>query len=593
MLFSSRRRPVLVSQPFRPALEILEDRCLLTIFAVTNINDSGPGSFRQALLDNNNNPGQTNAIDFHISGIGEHSLRPRSAFPQITNPVIIDGTTQADYLGAPVVVLVGTYADNGEVHGLDIAAGYSTVKGLVINGFTGAGILMENEGYNVVQNCYIGTDITGTIAFFNNKGGVLTALGSDHNLIGGTDPQDRNVISGNNGNGIDFFSSFNVAEGNYLGLTANGKQALPNSKLGVLIGNINGETQGNVVGGTAPGAGNVISGNAEAGVEVDVGSHDNVIQGNWIGPDAKGTRARGNRVEGIVIKGGVNTLIGGTEPGAGNVISGNVDGILIETDNNQVQGNLIGLDPAGTQPMPNKDVGIIVVGSNNLIGGTDPGAGNVIADSGSDGVYVPLASGNAIQQNSIFGNGRLGIDLGLYGNEDEPAPSLNSATTDGESTTITGALASVPDMTFTIEFYGNPDYDGTGFAQGEQFLGSLAVTTDDMGAADFSVTLDGVADPGLVITATATDAANNTSQFSDYVVVSSAVALNRPSSVGTMVSPAPVPATLASPTFEPAAVDSSFAAPAQSTPILALLRRPANTETGANEMIGQVLLPLF
>src|SRR5690349_20591573 len=150
MLSSLRRhRP---AQRFRPALEILEDRRLLATFVVTNIADAGPGSFRQALLDNNDTPGQTNEIDFHMPGTGEHSLRPRSPFPQITNPVVIDGTTQPDYRGAPVVVLVGTYADVGEVHGLDIAAGYSTVRGLVVNGFTGAGVLLENEGYNVVQN---------------------------------------------------------------------------------------------------------------------------------------------------------------------------------------------------------------------------------------------------------------------------------------------------------------------------------------------------------------------------------------------------------------------------------------------------------
>jgi hypothetical protein len=591
MLFPfRRRRPALDINRFRPALEVLEDRRLLATFVVTNINDVGPGSFRQALLDNNDTPGQTNEIDFNLPGTSDHSFRPRSPLPQITNPVVIDGTTQPGYQGAPIVVLVGTYTDVGEVPGLDIAAGNSTVKGLVINGFTGSGILLEQGGNDVVQNCYIGTDVTGTIAFFNNKGGVLTALGSDYNLIGGTDPQDRNVISGNNGNGIDFYSSFNVAEGNYLGLTANGRKALPNSRVGVLIGNVNGETQGNVVGGTDPGAGNVISGNAETGVEIDVGSHDNVIQGNLIGLDAAGTRMRGNRQNGIIIKAGVNTVIGGTDPGAGNVISGNGgDAIVIQTDNNVVQGNIIGLDPTGTQAIPNKGNGITIMASDNLIGGTDLGASNVIADNGGDGVYVTGGSGNAIQQNAIYGQGGLGIDLAPDGNNAEPAPSLISATTDGQDTSVEGTLSSLPDTTFTLEFFGNPDYDGTGNAQGEQFLGSMPVTTDDTGTADFAMTLDGIAQPGLVITATATDAANNTSPFSAYVVASSAPALGSgPSCTVAVDAPAP-----ARPSPEPAMLEAPVAAHTPSTPSLAMLHRQAHAVGAHDDMPGQLSPPLF
>src|SRR5262249_33681131 len=100
MPFASRYRR-------RLTLELLEDRRLLATFLVTNTNDEGPGSFRQALEDSNNNPGQTNEIDFNMPGTGEHSLRPHSHFPAITNPVVIDGTTQPDYRGSPIIVLVG------------------------------------------------------------------------------------------------------------------------------------------------------------------------------------------------------------------------------------------------------------------------------------------------------------------------------------------------------------------------------------------------------------------------------------------------------------------------------------------------------
>jgi hypothetical protein len=598
MMFISRRRAAGLSLPsprFRPTLEALEDRRLLATFVVTNINDVGPGSFRQALEDNNNTPGQTNVIDFNIPGTGEHSFRPRSAFPTITNPVVIDGTTQPDYQGAPVIVLVGTYADVGEVSGLDIAAGNSTVKGLVINGFTGSGILLEQAGGNVIQNCYIGTDLTGTIAFFNNKGGVLTSLGSDHNLIGGTDPQDRNVISGNNGHGIDLFSSFNVVQGNYLGLMANGRFPLPNSKLGILIGNVFGETQGNIVGGTEPGAGNVISGNQEGGIEIDVLSHDNVVQGNLIGTDATGTAKRGNRQEGIVIKDGFNNLIGGTEPGAGNLISGNGGtALIIHTEGNLVEGNVIGLDITGTRAIPNAGNGVTITASNNTIGGTDPGAANIIAYNQGDGVYVAASSGNAIQQNAIYGQTGLGIDLAPDGNNDEPAPLLTDATTDGQNTTVAGTLTSLPDTTFTVEFFGNPDYDGTGNAQGEQFLGSMPVTTDDTGAAAFLMTLNGVADPGLYITATATDSDNNTSPFSPYVIVSLSTIVQIVPSSSIVVAPSGS-GPAGRPTLDVQPTDQYRTAHSQPMPPLARPQVKADGVAWENDgwTIGQEFMPAF
>src|SRR5262249_43089860 len=157
--------------------------------------------------------------------------------------------------------------------------------------------------------------------------------------------------------------------------------------------------------GTEPGAANVISGNQQGGIELDVGTHDNVIQGNLIGTDPTGTLKRANRETGIVVKAGaVDNLIGGTEPGAGNLISGNgTDAIVLNDQGNVVQGNIIGLDITGTSPIPNGGDGVKVLASNNLIGGTDPGAGNVIAYNGGDGVYVAGGNGNAIQQNAIYG----------------------------------------------------------------------------------------------------------------------------------------------------------------------------------------------
>src|SRR5262245_53416398 len=86
---SERRR----SAPGCFGLEALEARRLLTPFTVSNTNDSGSGSLRQAILDANNNAG-ADTIRFAIPGAGVHTITPTSELPTITGPVTIDGYTQ-------------------------------------------------------------------------------------------------------------------------------------------------------------------------------------------------------------------------------------------------------------------------------------------------------------------------------------------------------------------------------------------------------------------------------------------------------------------------------------------------------------------
>jgi hypothetical protein len=182
-----------------------------------------------------------------------------------------------------------------------------------------------------------------------------------------------------------------------------------------------------------------------------------------------------------------------------------------------VQGNRIGTDVSGTQPLGNSRDGVHVLdvnSGNNTIGGEEPGAGNTIAFNGNDGVLVDRSSHIAILGNAIFSNGNLGIELVRGGNHDQAAPVLTSATTDGTSTTVTGTLSSAPNSTFTLEFFASSPGDPSG---AEQFLGSVVVTTDADGNASFSVSFAVAIDPGWFLTATATDAANNSSRLSDPV----------------------------------------------------------------------------
>jgi len=355
----------------------------------------------------------------------------------------------------------------------------------------------------------------------------------------------RNIISGNNGNGVDMngvASSENLIQGNFIGTDVNGTTALPNGKRGVEME----RAPNNIVGGTTLSARNVISGNIQNGVLISrPTATGNVVQGNYIGTDVTGTVDLGNRFSGVSIDlGASNNTIGGTTAGARNLISGNDDGVVIAgsgTTGNQILGNFIGTDVNGTADLGNPSDGVIIENgaSNNTIGGTASGAGNTIAFNGGDGVAVFSGTGNDILSNSIFSNTGLGIDLGPNGvtpddvgdadtgaNNLQNFPVLASATSG--SITITGTLNSIANTTFRIEFFSNNACDPSGNGEGKTFLGFTDVTTDASGdpggSVSFSAALTATVSPGSFITATATDPNNNTSEFSLCLQVVAAVA---------------------------------------------------------------------
>ncbi len=185
------------------------------VSTVTNTNDSGPGSLRQAVLDANATPG-ADAIAFDIGGDGTKTITLTSALPQLTDPLTVDGTTQPGYAGKPLVVLSGAGAGAG-ADGLDVRAGGSTIRVLVVNGFDGAGIrLLGGEG-NAVEGCYVGTDASGARPRGNDDGVVIN--GSASNRIGGREPGQGNVISGNRSYGVNVEGDLghNTIVGNLIG----------------------------------------------------------------------------------------------------------------------------------------------------------------------------------------------------------------------------------------------------------------------------------------------------------------------------------------------------------------------------------------
>jgi len=415
-------------------------------YQVTTTADTGPGSLRDAITQVDADTSHTlyaspinpniDEIDFAITagsdtGGGYNSLTgvatiaPQSGLPGITSAVMIDGWSQPGFAGTPLIELNGAAA--GNVDGLDIGA-VTTVRGLVINRFSGAGIGVygtSSAGTWIYGN-YIGVDPTGTIGEGNLHGILLDSV----NLVtigsngdGVNDVLERNVISGHNGSGwggegVRVGRSTNVTiKGNYLGTNAKGDAAIANQDDGVRAYD---DSNLRIIG-------NVMSGGSGYGVILNPNVDHVVIQGNLIGTNAAGTAALGDTF-GIYMIGNIHDVtIGGTTPGTGNLISGNSDVGVSVADyscyNITLQGNFIGTDVTGTYAIANQGGGVGAAGGNILIGGTVPGAGNLIAGNSGAGIAVDNASsslpnfieGNRIGTNAA-GNSTTGSDGKPLGN---------------------------------------------------------------------------------------------------------------------------------------------------------------------------------
>ncbi len=388
-------------------------------FVVTNTADSGPGSLRQAILDANARLGP-DAITFSIASWAQ-TISPLSPLPFVTDPVIVDGTTQPGFTDSPIIELNGSLVSGGG-NGLSILAGGSTVRGLVVNSFgDGYGILLSDGASNLVEGNYIGTDLTGTNRKPNGTG-VCVSL-SDNNTIGGITPQARNLISGNNGHGLILSNANeNLICGNLIGTDRDGLRSLNNSYSGISL--LDGTS--NSIGGTVAGARNLISGNGQDGIQLIAQAVDGItyhlVQGNFVGSDITGRGAIPNAGNGILLEAGNNT-IGGTDAGAQNLISGNLgDGVRVRGVSGCVlMGNLIGTDGTGTAALPNAGSGVALAdAANNTVGGTEAGAANVISGNSGDGILIQGAdaTGNVVEGNFIgtdatgmamLGNARNGI----------------------------------------------------------------------------------------------------------------------------------------------------------------------------------------
>ncbi len=412
----------------------------------------------------------------------------------------------------------------------------------VIAGAGGNEVQLSGAGVigNRVAGNFIGLGRDGSTLVLNGDRGVTIQSGASGNIIGTNsdgqgDAIEGNVIGGMTQMGVRITASNNnVVAGNLIGTDVTGKLPRGN-KSGVQIEN---GAQGNRIGTDGNGSSdtaerNIISSSVEHGVVVSgAASSGNMVAGNFIGTDITGTRLLGNVVSGVTVHAGAgSTTIGGV--GTGNVISGNGAGVVTDALDTgatvTIQGNWIGTSVSGTLDLGNLGAGV-TVGGRAIVGGVGAGEGNVITHNAL-GVHVLGNTTTAtIRGNRIDNNDGLGIDLGdvtsipdgvtpndaLDGdsgpNDLQNYPELDSAIA-GAMTQVFGTFSGAPNATFDLDFYASSTIDASGSGEGNRYLGSTSIATDSSGTVSFTASGLSFTLNGEHISATATDASGNTSEF--------------------------------------------------------------------------------
>jgi CSLREA domain-containing protein len=392
--------------------------------------NDGHCTMREAIAAANNNlasgamPGECAAgqpgpvvdtIVFNIPGSGVHTITPATSYAQIGDIVFIDGYTQPGAhantlsVGDDALLLIAFDAHNLTdplfyFHGSKFGGGESggsTVRGLAIHHFDHASAFGVGTGFgNGANNITLQGNLIGTGADDNSNAPPISCVSSTGLIVGGAAPAARNVITAAGSDGVEL----NQCSNGIVQGNYIGLSADGAAKFGNLFNGIEAIQggNGNLIGGPNPGEGNVIAGTTQSAIKIDT-SDGAIIQGNFLGTDASGTGPIGNPF-GVILSSTNNTLIGGPAEGEGNVISGNSFGMRSDQAvATTVQGNAFGVDVTGS-PLPNVASAILIasgsVASQGLIGGTAPGEGNVIANNCGAGVNIQ----NGVTQWAILGN---------------------------------------------------------------------------------------------------------------------------------------------------------------------------------------------
>lgn len=429
--------------------------------------DLGNNGYAINIIDSSNNIiGGTTAADRNL-------LSGNNGF----SAILIEGATSTgnqilgNYLGTDIT---GTIALGNSGNAIEIDSPNNTVGGpaagslnIISGNNIGIRLSTTDSSGNLIQGNFIGTDVSGLLDIGNGTG---VSINANNNVVGGTNPLLRNIISGN-GSGIQMTnSSGNFVQGNFIGTDVSGTSSIANNAAGLILL----ASGSNTIGGAITGAANVISGNDFFGVVIsDSGSSSNQIIQNFIGTQSDGVSPLGNGIHGVYF------------------------------------GN-----PAGS------------FATDNFI------QSNTIAFNSGDGIYEQVGTGNLFTSNLIFSNTGLGIDLGADGiaandagdgdtgaNNLQNYPVLNSAVNASGNINIDGSLNSTANSLFTLEFFATTSCDSSGSGEAETFIGSTPINTDANGDVSFNATFPLTIPSGEFITATATDNLGNTSEFSACRVV--------------------------------------------------------------------------
>jgi hypothetical protein len=514
-------------------------------YTVTNTNNSGAGSFRQAILDANAS-GTASTIAFSIgSGPQTITISPVGIgpnLPPVTVPVVIDGTTQPGYTGTPLITLTDPSSDlvlneTSTVRGMRFAnfgfvrfvtangsvaednAG-STMRGFFFEGTSNGRIedntcvscyRLANLDANSDDNQILSNDAT-------NFGGIADfgfVISGDRNLV--RDNRSEGHATGDPGAMI-VEGDDNVIDDNTIATTAFGLEVTGDGNVvtgNTVYGNATGISvfgTNNTIGGDSAAERNFVYGNNRLAGEysggVRISGSGTVVEGNWIGVTAAG--ATQWQVNGVVVMpaAGANNTI------RDNVIAGNSIGILLQRAAT-IEGNRIGILANGNAA-GNTTGGINVSGNGGgVVGGN--GAANIIANNGYG--ITSTANGSVpltISRNSIYNN--TGVGLSIMNAQGQRHPTLTGATLIGGTTTISGTVSGPANATLTIELFDNTACDGSGRGEGRTYVTSFVTNTNGSGAATFSVPVTGFGG-GDIVTATSTDPSGNTSEFSNCIVV--------------------------------------------------------------------------
>jgi titin len=493
---------------------------------------------------------------FGVSGNGD--TIEGFSITDFSNGILTSGTTittlsvQGNFIGIEPDGSTLALNGNGLVNNSSGAITIGGTSPANSNVISGNATQVTMGAKDTLQGNIIGLNAAGNTAVVNRLTGGLPGdgvLAGPGAVIGGTTNGAGNVISGN-GSGIRLVGNVGTGtaliEGNLIGTDVTGKKALGNEEGITATGN------NAVIGGTTAAARNIISGNFNLGIDMG-GGQGNVVEGNYIGTDITGEVALPNGGQngstpdtgaGILLSAAfttntTNNIIGGTTSAARNIISGNAfSGIRIagqtsrrisNTENNLIEGNLIGLDATGTKALGN--------GTNGVFIGTIQGFGgqilnnsvknNVIAHNGRSGILIGSAATDStvhtpISQNSIFANGGLGIDLAPQGvintNSTPPGPNDYTHAPVIKQATTTQINGTAPAGSTVEVFLASNESNDLGHGEGQTFLGSVSATN---GTWSLSLTTGQVAH-GQFVTATTTTGGTTmeTSEFAANVQVS-------------------------------------------------------------------------